>query len=457
MDHYAAFFQSVLHPAWETYFRNRPTLSHLATLRQTQWQSLDELTAFQMCELSALLRHAQENVPYYRDAMGAAGVGAPDFRTPDDIRKLPLLSRDLARDSAQARTALASPFPTIRKTTSGSSGNPLVFGYDAGSEAWRQAIKLRGYEWAGYRPGDRVLHYWGPPPRPRPPLGKRLKIAVDRAIRREHYLDCVSQDDAHLLEAVKMIRSQHPKVIVCYAKSGGTLARFIVERGLRDWDRTIPVICGAEPLFPEDRALMNRAFGNAVFDTYGCRETMLIASECSRHEGLHVSMENILVEILVIGVDGSQRPANPGEVGNVVITDLHNLGQPLVRYVNGDLAVAGDNSLCGCGRSIPRIKSVDGRVTEALTDGRGGRVQGMYFCTIMVPLAHAVRRYKATQHKDRAITLQIVPTEEFGDDTARILRDNISRAIPGVPLKIELVDSIPSAASGKARSVVVEH
>lgn len=456
MDHYAAFFQSVLHPAWETYFRKRPTLPRLATLRRTQWQSLDELTAFQMRQLSKLLRHAQENVPYFREAMGAAGVSAPDFRTPDDIRKLPLLSRDLARETANVRTAIAPPFPTIRKTTSGSSGNPLVFGYDAGSEAWRQAIKLRGYEWAGYRPGDCVLHYWGPPPRPRPPLTKRLKMAVDRAIRREHYLDCVAQDDAHLLEAVKMIRSQHPKVIVCYAQSGASLARFIVDRDLRDWD-TIPVICGAEPLFPQDRAIMKRAFGEAVFDTYGCRETMLIASECARHEGLHVSMENILVEILVIDPDGSQRPARPGEVGNVVITDLHNLGQPLIRYVNGDLAVAGDNSLCRCGRTIPRIASVDGRVTEALTDGRGGRVQGMYFCTIMVPLAHAVRRYKATQHKDKAITLQIVPTQEYGKETARILRDNISRAIPGVPLKIELVESIESAASGKAHAVVVEH
>ena len=456
MDHYAAFFQSVLHPAWETYFRKRPTLPHLATLRRTQWLSLDELTAFQMRELSKLLRHAQENVPYYRQTMGRAGVAASDFRAPDDIRKLPLLSRDLARETVQARTAVAPPFPDILKTTSGSSGNPLAFAYDAGSESWRQAVKLRGYEWAGYRPGDRVLHYWGPPPRPQPPLAKRLKVAVDRAIRREHYLDCVSQDEAHLLDAVKMIQTRRPKVIVCYAQSGAALARFVVDRGLRDWKK-IPVICGAEPLFSHDRAIMERAFGPAVFDTYGCRETMLIATECAAHDGLHMSMENILVEILVIGRDGSERPAKPGEVGNVVITDLHNLGQPLIRYVNGDLAVAGDNGLCGCGRAIPRIASVDGRVTEALTDGKGGRVQGMYFCTIMVPLAHAIRRYRATQHKDRAITLQIVPTDEYGTDTARILRDNISRAIPGVPLKIELVDSIASGASGKARSVVVEH
>lgn len=455
MDPYATFFRAVLHPAWETHFRKRSTLPRLQKLRETQWLSLDELTAFQMRQLSKLLRHAQANVPYYRAAMRAAGVGAADFRTPGDIRKLPLLPRALAGETLQARTTTAAPFPTILKTTSGSSGDPLSFAYDAGSEAWRQAMKLRGYEWAGYRPGDRVLHYWGPAPRPRPSLGKRVKMAVDRAIRREHYFDCVTQDEAHLLQAVKMIRTQQPKVIVCYAQSGGGLARFILERGLRDWD-TIPVICGAEPLFLADRQLMERAFGLAVFDTYGCRETMLIASECAAHKGLHSSMENILLEVLVIGADGSQRPAEPGECGNVVITDLHNLGQPLIRYVNGDLAIAGDDSLCACGRAIPRIASVDGRVNEALTDGRGGQVNGMYFCTIMVPLAHAVRRYQATQHKNKAITLKIVPTESYGKETAKILRDNITRAIPGVHLKIELVDSIESAASGKGRPVVVE-
>lgn len=455
MDTYAAVFRSVLHPAWETHLRKRTTLPRYEELRRTQWLRRDELIEFQVRQLQKLLAHAGENIPYYRSQMMQAGLRYLDFKTPEDIRKLPLLTRDVACATYDERSSAVFPFPTIRKTTSGSSGNPLVFAYDRESEAWRQAMKLRGYEWAGYRPGDRVLHYWGPAPRPLPPLRQRIKIFVDRALRQERYLDCVTQDEKHLLAAVDAIRTQRPKVIVTYAQSGGGLARFVVERNLRDWD-TIPVICGAEPLFQGDREMMVRAFGPQVFNTYGCRETMLIATECPHHDGLHVSMENILVELLVIAPDGSERLAMPGEIGQVVITDLHNFGQPLIRYVNGDLAVAADDARCGCGRALSRIASVEGRVNEAMTDGHGGRVNGMYFSTIMVPLAHAIRRYQAIQHRDRSITLKIVPTRDYGRDTAQILQENISRAIPGVKLSIQVVTSIPSAESGKGRPVIVE-
>src|SRR5581483_3500329 len=162
-------------------------------------------------------------------------------------------------------------------------------------------------------------------------------------------------------------------VLLCYTQAGADLARFINDRGLRDWD-TIPVICGAERLYPVDREALVQAFGPAVFETYGCREVMLIGSECERHDGLHLSAENLIVEVIVDG-----RPARPGETGEVVITDLHNLGMPFIRYANGDLATAMDDSACACGRSLPRIGSIEGRVTETLRDAEGGRVSGLVF------------------------------------------------------------------------------
>jgi phenylacetate-CoA ligase len=455
MDAYAALFRSVLHPAWETVLRGRPTLARLELLRKLQWRSSDELVAFQVGELRKLVRHAGAHVPYYRDAFAERGVSHEDLRSPDDMRHLPLLTRDMASSSFAARKSQVSPLPTITKTTSGSSGNPLCFAYDEGSEYWRQATKLRGYEWAGYRPGDEVLHYWGPPPKPLPPFRQRAKMAIDRALRREHYVDCVTQNEAKLLATVDLIRRRRPKAIVCYAQSGGGLARFIVDRRLRDWG-TIPVICGAEPLLPNDRAALRDAFGPAVFDTYGCRETMLMATECDQHDGLHVCMENILLEVLVTGSDGRTRHAEPGEVGEVVITDLHNFGAPLIRYKNGDLARWGGHVRCSCGRAHPKISAIEGRVNEAFVDGRGGRVNGMYFCTIMVPMAPAVKRYQAIQHKDRSITLKLVPTERYSDETTRIIRRNLEAAIPGVPLSIELVAHIAAAESGKGRPVVVE-
>jgi phenylacetate-CoA ligase len=113
-------------------------------------------------------------------------------------------------------------------------------------------------------------------------------------------------------------------VLVCYSQAVADLARHVVARNLRDWD-TIPVICGAERLYPADRAVVEQAFGPAVFETYGCREVMLVATECDAHAGLHMSMETLVVEVVVREAhNGTARPAMPGELGEVVITDLTN-------------------------------------------------------------------------------------------------------------------------------------
>src|SRR3954452_20278023 len=123
-------------------------------------------------------------------------------------------------------------------------------------------------------------------------------------------------------EVVSAIRRDRPEVLVCYSQAIADLARHVVGRKLRDWD-TIPVICGAERLYPADRVVVEEAFGPAVFETYGCREVMLMATECPSHAGLHTSMETLVVEVVVRdgeGAAGTSRPARPGELGEVVVT-----------------------------------------------------------------------------------------------------------------------------------------
>src|SRR3954464_1752472 len=194
-DAYGQLFQRVLNPAWETGLRRRPTLRHQRYLEQTQWRSLDELTAIQAGELRRLLRHAYANVPHYRALFDQVGAKPDDIRDAGDLARLPVLERDRARDTVDARTATAGAAVEIRKSTSGTMGRPLVFGYERSSEYWRQACKLRGYGWAGYQPGMRSLHFWGAGPpaagNAKPPLAKRLqklKVQADRALRREHYV-----------------------------------------------------------------------------------------------------------------------------------------------------------------------------------------------------------------------------------------------------------------------------
>src|SRR6266545_7450403 len=107
---YAELFRRVLHPAWETRIRHRPTLEYWQRLEKLQWASGDELEAFQLQELRRLLDHAWRNVPFYRRRMDEAGVSPDGVRSLDDLRRLPILTREQATAEADARRSAAPPF-----------------------------------------------------------------------------------------------------------------------------------------------------------------------------------------------------------------------------------------------------------------------------------------------------------------------------------------------------------
>jgi phenylacetate-CoA ligase len=455
-DVYGQMFRKVLFPSWESGVRGRPTLSHLRELERSEWWSLDALRAWQDAELKKLLNHAYDNTPHFQRSFEERDLSPDDVHGVDDLGKLPLLTRELATRHFSDRKSKRAPLPKINKMTSGTTGRPLVFAYDEGSEYWRQATKLRGYGWAGYGPGDRSLHFWGSTAAFRPPpLKLQLKTALDHFVRREHFVDCTDRSEQALAAVVKQMRELRPKVMLCFAQAGAALARHVVSTKCRDWDDMV-VISAAERLFPADREVMVQAFGPGVFETYGSREVMLIAAECPAHEGLHVSMENLIVEVVVREGD-SERPALPGELGEVVITDLHNFGAPFIRYVNGDMAIAHPPERCACGRWLTRLQTVEGRATDTLRDGQGRPVGGLFFMVLFSILAHKVREFQVVQRKDGSIDLKLAPGEEFDDSVLGMVKRSCQRMLPGVALRTELVPEIPVGPGGKLRVVVVEN
>jgi phenylacetate-CoA ligase len=448
-DAYGRLFDRLLWPAWEK-LRGRPTLELLRRIQLSQWSSPDELERAQLAALKRLLEHAGTHVPYYREVFAKVGFDPRGVTSAKDLEVLPPLTRDIVRARYDDLIDPAYRGTMVKKGTSGSTGVPLKFEYSQDSEHWRTALRVRGWGWAGYRPGEPTIFYWGQVAA----LGldaKAIKIRLDRALKREVFLDSMRQDEEARREAVNVIRTVKPRVIVCFTQSCAQLARWITDHGLRTWD-DIPVICGAEAVLPADRAALSAAFGPRVFETYGSRETMLIAAECGAHDGMHISQEHLVVETVKEG-----RGVAYGTPGDVLVTDLHNLGMPFIRYMNGDVATLSPPGKCACGRGLQRLQRVDGRRADTLIDRDGNPIPGLVFHVLFAD-AHKelLRQFQATQKANGEVVLRIVKGPRFTEeDFAKVLA-KFGQYLRGLPIAVETVSFIPPAPNGKMRTIVVE-
>ena len=448
--YYSHIYRRLLWPAWERLGKGRPTAAHLDFLNAMQWRSQEAIERYQMHALRALLAHARTRVPYWRDTFRRLGLDERDIRRREDLAALPVLTRETIRERYRDLVDPAYVGRNVEKGTSGSTGAPLRFEYSPESEAWRQAVRIRGYSWAGYRPGLPTFYYWAHV-REEPHGALGLKVSLDRILKREVFVDSMRQDEPMLRRALDRLRRTRPAVIVCYTQSCAQFARWILDRGLRDWD-DIPVLCGAEAVLSADRAALTRAFGPHVFETYGSRETMLLAAECRAHDGLHLSEENLLVEI----ASGTE-PLPPGQPGDVLVTDLHNYGMPFIRYQNGDVARMAPGTACACGRGLRRLERVEGRRADTLRDREGNPIPGIVFHVLLSDARREiVRQFQAVQRPGGDVVLRVVRGSDWSPERFDTVVRRCEYYLRGVPFHVEYTRAIVPSRSGKMRTIIVE-
>ena len=109
---------------------------------------------------------------------------------------------------------------------------------------------------------------------------------------------------------------------------------------------------------PHVRAACQRIWNVPLVDMYSSQEVGYIALECPDRDAYHVQCENVLVEV----VDEAGHACQPGEIGRLLVTTLHNFAMPLIRYDIGDYAEVGE--ACECGRGLPVLKRIVGRPTQ---------------------------------------------------------------------------------------------
>jgi phenylacetate-CoA ligase len=437
----------ILLPAFETGLKRRKTFAYWRGLERTQWMKRAELEQLQIDALKRLIIHTSSHCEYYEKSWRTLGLEVRQLQSLADFSAWPIVTRETILENRKRMRASISGMKLISKSTGGSSGMPLHFDLDTDSNDRRTAAWHRGYSWAGAAPGTKQFYLWGVDLRHHS-RARQWKEKLFNQLHRKRVFSSFDLTEQNIPRIVDELNRYRPDAIVAYTKPLYELARCLRERNVKPFSPK-SIVVGAEKLHDFERALIEQIFAAPVFETYGSREFMLIGADCERHEGLHLTMEHLLVEIL----DDNGQPAQSGDEGDVVITDLFNFGMPFIRYATGDRAIAGFET-CSCGRGLPLLKKVVGRQLDILHTPDGRLIPGEFFPHLMKDYA-AVRRFQVVQEAIDHVRIRMVTDATWNQQT----REQIERLVrqrlgPLVQLTTDYVDEIRLTAAGKLQVVV---
>ncbi len=410
-------------------------------LARERW-SLLEFQNWQTERLKELLKFAITKVPYYRRVFNEK---QKNMAFAGQLEKLPLLDKESIRQSPQdfLRNDL-KPVPKLIFYTSGSTGTPLA-SYWTASEL-RDSIALRetrSAQWAGVSFKSPRATFSGRMVVPQ--ANSKGPFYRFNSIEKQVYFSAFHLSPETAKSYVLALHKHKIEWMTGYAVSYYLLAKFIIDQNLKP-PPLKAVITTSEKLTKEMKEIMEVAYQCRVYEEYSTVENSLFASECEKGR-LHISPDVAIVEIL--RPDGSCCELE--EPGEVVTTCLMHDFQIFVRYRIGDIA-AWDSEPCHCGRQMPVLKEVLGRM-EDIVIGSDGR-QMVRFHGIFTNQPH-VREGQIIQETLKRIRVKIVPSHGFGQSDVLDIQNRMHQRLgSGMEIIVEPVDFIPRTQAGKFKAVI---
>ncbi|WP_334664108.1 phenylacetate--CoA ligase PaaK [Streptomyces cyaneofuscatus] len=322
-----------------------------AMLDAAEQLSRADLEALQLERLRTTLRHAYENVPFYRAAFDAAGLRPEDCRTLADLARFPFTAKADLRDNYPFGM-FAVPETDVRRihASSGTTGRPTVVGYtERDLDTWADVV-ARSIRAAGGRPGHKVHVAYG--------------YGLFTGGLGAHYgaerLGCtvIPASGGMTARQVQLIQDFRPEIIMITPSYMLTLLDEFERQGVDPRTTSLKVgIFGAEPWTEAMRREIEDRFAIDAVDIYGLSEVMGpgVAQECvETKDGLHIWEDHFYPEV-VDPFTGEVLP--DGEEGELVFTSLTKEAMPVIRYRTRDLT----RLLPGTARNFRRMEKVTGR------------------------------------------------------------------------------------------------
>ncbi len=413
-------------------------------LRHSQFWGEERREAYVLEALRRTLIRAWEGTAYYRQAFSQAGFDPrTDLKAPEDLARLPLLSKQQVRENQQALTDRRFLSGSAPAHTSGTTGQPLGMRLNAEFLALDAACVFRHWSWAGYRFRDRMAAIRSyVPEREKDPLWR-----YDR-LQNTLYLSAYHLTPSNCEQYLERLLEFRPAFLRGYPSSVALLAEYA--RPLRERFRFVRgIFVSSETLTPGERETIEETFGRVLFNWYGMTEPAVVMTECEQHRGMHLNWEYGYAEL----VPSEELP--PGEY-RLVATGFHNPVMPFIRYDTGDVVrLEGKPGRCPCGRNLPLLDAVTGRKDEAIVTPDGRRLPSVNFYSVFRQYREVIR-FQLVQYGLSELSAKIAlrpgaPAEPL---CAALRRELEARLGPAIRLEIELTERFVRNADGKTPPIV---
>lgn len=400
--------------------------------------SRKELGDLRDWKLRRTVKHAYSYVPYYRALFRRLGLTPEDIRGESDLRKLPILTKDDIRRSCPDGLIAKGMRPEIVRVTSGTTGDAVKVAFSSEFMDVKACVEYRRLLNFGIRPWHRVVTIWDPAWRWRrleAEDGSRHKTSQFKEVplvtvlgRPIPQLRAIPAGTGGPRQEAELLAALEPDFIICRPTHLRRIGRALEETGLKVAPKAL--VCTNEVLTDTRAKELTAMFGAKTLRLLGGSESGPIGGECRFGNGIHLTDDQYTLEVVKDG-----EAVAPGEMGELVITHLHNPVMPLLRYAMGDFVeLASEQGVCDCGSSFRRLKAVQGRVSDRPVAPDGRRLAQLPIADYLES-QFGLRDFQLAQSAVSKFKLRLPEGKNVDLPTLEGIREHLEEVV-GTPLEL---------------------
>lgn len=405
-------------------YNNSKTDYYYRLFKDSVSWSRDEIENYQIEKIRGILKHSYENVLFYKYQFDEVNFDWNNFKYLDDLNRIPPLTRKDIQESNKLLIANNVDLKNIsKKSSSGSTGKPIVFYHDADTLGANRAAILFGKYLAGVKPGDKWINIWGNPNT----VGKdwkkiSAKVSMILANEKRFPAFLLKELDG-LKNLLNIINTFSPDYIYGYTSAIYVLAKYLNSENL-ELKNQIKVLTTAETLHSYQKNEIEKHIG-PIFDQYGCREINGVACQTNYNDYYSIIEPRVYLEF-------GETVENETGIKKILLTDLYNRAFPLIRYEVGDIGTSlNETDYPVSELKFNKIKSIEGRIKDIITLPSGGSiVVPNIISPHLLEEVKGIERYQIVYKKTGILEINLIVSRVFDYNSKDTILEYVKNYLP---------------------------